>query len=344
MADNRFDFLRLAFASAVFGYHMVLLALLPSQWAIELWASFAEISVQGFFVVSGALVYGSLKRSSDLSIYAEKRIRRLYPAYAVIVLVPAFYALFKTGALGDVARYLGANLVFLNFLEPNLPELFQNQIVSAVNGSLWTLKIEVMFYLILPLLSWLLTKSGKAVFATIIVIYVGAEVWRTVFEWMALKPLADGGPAQNVYLKLARQLPGQMSFFISGIALWMLRAYAKQYWHIALLLGASLMTVSYFWAFEPLRACGLSVLIAAIAYAPGARLSVGRYGDISYGVYITHFPIVQALVAAGLFEYNRALGAIVAVGLVFVSSFALWRLIERPMLRTDSHYKRSASI
>ena len=303
-------------------------------------ASLAELAVQGFFVVSGALVYGSLKRSSSLSVYAEKRVRRLYPAYAVIVLVPAIYAMLKTGAFSDVARYLGANLVFLNFLEPNLPGLFVDQVEPAVNGSLWTLKIEVMFYIILPLLSWILMKSGRAVFLTILAIYVGAEIWRAYFEWLAIKPMADGLPAQTIFLQISRQLPGQMSFFICGIALWMLRSQAQRYWYLALILGTGIFALSYYMDFEPARAAGLAMLIAAVAYAPGPKLNIGRYGDISYGVYITHFPIVQALVAAGLFEYSRPIGAVIAVALVLISSIALWRLIERPILRSDSHYRR----
>ena len=340
MAENRFDLLRLVFASLVFVYHMLLLALLPAPWTENLWAELAQLSVQGFFVVSGALVYGSLQRSKGLSVYAEKRVRRLYPAYAVIVLVPAIYALLKTGAFSDVARYLGANLVFLNFLEPNLPGLFVDQVQPTVNGSLWTLKIEVMFYMILPLLSWVLLKSGKAVFLTILMVYVGAEIWRAYFEWLALKPMADGLAPHKIFLQISRQLPGQMSFFISGIALWILQDQAQRHWLLAFVLGAGALSLSYFWGFEPLRAAGLAMLIAAVAYAPGPKLNVGRYGDISYGVYITHFPIVQALVAAGLFEYSRSIGAAVAVVLVIISSAALWRLIERPILRSDSHYRR----
>ena len=341
MAENRFDLLRLVFASIVFVYHMLILALHPSQRMEDVFAELALLSIQGFFVVSGALVYGSLQRSSDLRTYTEKRVRRLYPAYVVIILVPAFYALMKTGALGDVLRYLSANLIFLNFLEPNLPGLFQGHEETAVNGSLWTLKIEVMFYMILPILSWILFKSSRAVVLTILAIYIGAEVWRAVFEWYAFRPFEQGEPANKLFLQIARQLPGQMSFFISGIALWMLREELRKRWLAAGISGAIVVTVSYFSVLEPLRAAGFALLIAAIAFAPGPKLNAAKYGDVSYGVYITHFPIVQALVAAGLFQFNPVLGAFAAVVLVILSSFVLWRVIERPMLRRDSHYRRA---
>ena len=341
MAENRFDLLRLVFASTVFVYHLNVLALAPSQQTEQMFAELALLSVQGFFVVSGALVYGSLQRSGSLGTYTEKRVRRLYPAYAVIVLVPALYALFKTGAVTDVLRYLGANLIFLNFLEPTLPGLFQDHASPAVNGSLWTLKIEVMFYVILPLLSWILIKSGRAVALTILAIYISAEIWSGVFEWYAYKPFERGEPANLLLLQIARQLPGQMSYFISGIALWMLRDRLKQNWWIAGFGGAALMAASYVSVLEPLRAAGFALLIAALAYAPGPKLNAAKYGDISYGVYITHFPIVQALVAAGVFHSHPVLGTLTAILLVVVSSFILWRVIERPMLRRDSHYRRA---
>ncbi|MEQ9315317.1 MAG: acyltransferase family protein, partial [Henriciella sp.] len=134
-------------------------------WALSAMAPFgeteqalgvlAELSIQGFFIVSGALVYGSLERSETLATYAEKRVRRLYPAYAVVILVPALVSGFLTGwaDVTAILSYLGANLIFLNFLSPDLPGLFDANRFTEVNGALWTLKIEVMFYIGLPVLA-----------------------------------------------------------------------------------------------------------------------------------------------------------------------------------------------
>ena len=157
--SNRFDFVRLSLASLVFLYHAVVLSSGPAggRFEAEL-AVVAELAIQGFFIVSGLLVFGSLERSSSLTDYAGKRVRRLYPAYLVVILIPALVSLILAfgdlAAMGDVLRYLGANAIFLNFLEPDLPGLFEGQRFTAVNGALWTLKIEVMFYLALPVLAW----------------------------------------------------------------------------------------------------------------------------------------------------------------------------------------------
>lgn len=331
---NRFDALRLLFAGAVFAYHLLGLS---GQWAGQglenSLAQLAEISIQGFFIISGALVYGSLERSRSVADYAGKRIRRLYPAYAVIILVPALISLVLTGQVAGVAKYLAGNLAFLNFLAPELPGFFQHNRFTAVNGALWTLKVEVAFYLVLPLLAWALRRAGRWKWAMLASLYIAGEVWRAVF-------LSSGEPGAA---SLARQLPGQMSFFVAGMAMWLVWDRAEQAGWRAAIVGAVILAASiWIEALIPLRAIGLALLIATAAFASGPALNAARFGDISYGVYIIHFPIIQALVAAGLFAFNPALGIAVSVAIVIALSYALWHLVEKPALRPSSHYRRAA--
>ncbi len=320
----------------VFVYHgHVLAGPAPDDALLEALIRLAALSIEGFFIVSGALVFGSLERSGSLASYAGKRVRRLYPAYAAVILLAAVASLVVTGGgdLAGVARYLGANLVFLNFLEPTLPGLFTGNPHTEVNGALWTLKIEVMFYIALPVIGWLMTKFGTARWAVIGLIYAGGEAWRIGLPLLLDHPFA---PA------FARQLPGQMAFFASGMALWLVWDRAKAQPGRFGLAGAGLLALSFAHpVLEPLRAAGLAGLIAFAAFQPGPKLDAARFGDISYGVYITHFPVLQALIAAGAYTALTGPGAFaLAVALVLVASFLLWHLVERPALRRDSHYRR----
>jgi peptidoglycan/LPS O-acetylase OafA/YrhL len=292
---NRFDLVRLVLASAVFVYHAFSLsAVQPGGENERALALLAELSIQGFFIVSGALVYGSYERSKSVSDYTGKRIRRLYPAYAVIILVPALIALvlatFGGQAFVDIARYVGANLVFLNFLEPNLPGLFEAQRFSAVNGALWTLKIEVMFYIAVPLIAWGLSRMGTLWWLGIGALILAAFAWREVMLSVYESPV------------LARQLPGQMMFFAAGIVVWKVWPVLRAQSLPVLLIGTLFLALSLLVPnLEALRVLGLTGMIAGIAFLPGPSLNAAAYGDVSYGVYIIHFPIVQALVAAGVF-------------------------------------------
>lgn len=338
--DNNFHLLRLLFAAMVAVYHLTLLPGVPG-WdrAIPFTSALAETGVQGFFILSGFLVYGSLERSHSLKLYAEKRVRRLYPAYATIVIACAIGALVASPVaradLPGVLRYLGWNLAFLNFMEPQLPGLFADNKVQEVNGALWTLKLEVLFYAILPLLAWLLRALGRWRWLAIALIYLGAEAWRYGFIYLA----EHGRPL--ITLTIAQQLPGQMSFFITGVALYLVRDRLQRIsWPV--LLGAAIaLAASYFSDFTlPLRGVSLGLLSIWVATGLGATFNAARFGDLSYGLYIIHFPLIQALTAAGLFAASPWLGVAGATAGAFVLALLMWRFVERPFLRPDSAYRK----
>lgn len=334
-SPNRFDLLRLLFAGGVFIYHVVALSgLMPLSATEGQLGHLAELCIQGFFIVSGALVYGSWERSSGLADYAGKRFRRLYPAYFVIIVIPALIAVglavAEGNSLAGIARYLAANLSFLNFLEPALPGIFEANRFNEVNGALWTLKIEVMFYVALPLLALGLARLGRYWWVGIGLLIAGAFAWRGFVVHLETPYAAQ----------LARQLPGQMMYFAAGMTLWRLWPLAKAQAPTFLGIGLVALALSYLPMLEALRVLGLAGLIAGLAFLPGPTLNAARWGDISYGLYITHFPIVQLLAALGTFTAFGLVGGLtISVVLVVMVSFALWWLVERPALRKDSHYR-----
>ena len=338
--DNNFNLLRLMFALMVAVYHATFLPNVPEWAALEGPMSLAaEIGVQGFFVLSGYLVWSSLERSSSLRLYAEKRVRRLYPGYATVVVICALAALaFSPEAradLGAVARYLGWNLLFLNFMAPNLPGVFEANRFTEINGALWTLKIEVMFYLILPVLALVMRAAGRFRWVLVAAIYAAAEAWR-----IGLEQAGQGG--EGVLIELSRQLPGQMSFFITGVAFHML-SLRKMKLQLAGLAGAVLLLLSIFVsAAEPVRALGLGAVSIWAATGLPRLIDAARFGDLSYGLYIVHFPIIQTIIAIGLFGQSPALALVVSGVSALAAALVLWWLVERPALRSDSAYRAKA--
>ena len=146
-------------------------------------------------------------------------------------------------------------------------------------------------------------------------------------------------------ISLARQLPGQMAFFAMGIVLWKIEPQLRRRWRALAVSGTILLAATLMHpALEPLRALALAGLIAGAAFAPGPPLSPARFGDISYGLYITHFPILQAMAAAGLVA-TLGLAGFLALAALFVilASLALWHFVEKPALRPSSHYRKVAA-
>jgi peptidoglycan/LPS O-acetylase OafA/YrhL len=336
-AGDNFDALRLLFSACVAVFHFVLLTGAPSlAFAAAPLSIGAEIGVSGFFVLSGYLVLGSFQRSASLLAYAEKRVRRLYPAYAAVILLCALGALLFSDAArndpGAVIRYLGANLVFLNFLAPNLPGLFDNNPLHAVNGALWTLKIEVAFYCLLPLIAIAAAKLRAGKWALFGALYIAAETWRAAFR--------DAGDGLAI---LSHQLPGQMSYFIVGMALWEARAIFSPRLLSAGICLAAIIASLVFPAFEWLRAAALGGLVIACAIAPLAPPRSSLQGDISYGLYIVHFPIIQTVHSAAASLPVWAQAGLCA-GTILIAALLLWNFIERPFLHAGSHYKTRGAL
>ncbi|MCF6293014.1 MAG: acyltransferase [Robiginitomaculum sp.] len=327
---NRFDFLRLLFACVVVFYHALALSGTVSIKLENLATLLVELSIQGFFIISGLLVYSSLVRSNNIYEYAKKRVRRLYPAYVVIIVIPAFASLLMGGELFPVLKYLVANLGFLNFLAPTLPGLFEELRFPQVNGALWTLKIEVMFYIILPLLAWAIDLLGRKKWVLFITIYIFAEIWRAMILLLDI-PFA---------MQISRQLPGQMSFFVIGMSLWLLRDLLRVHITKTGVLGTILILLSFLPPLEFLRAIGLGGVIFFISYLPGPAINVARYGDLSYGVYITHFPIINLIIMAGFFANSVWEGLLMVTGLVAFASLLMWHVVEKPFLLRSSHYRK----
>ena len=107
--------------------------------------------VSVFFVLSGMLTYEGFMVHPEASPFYLRRFWKLFPPYALVVVACALgFAAFSSLSLHDYYissgfwKYLAANLSFLNFLAPNLPGVFADHTVNAVNSSLWTMKVEVL--------------------------------------------------------------------------------------------------------------------------------------------------------------------------------------------------------
>ncbi len=294
------------------------------------------LAVRCFFVVSGFLIFMSYENSSGISAYFEKRIRRIYPAYFVVVLLCALlgslmssYTIRDYFLSADLYRYLATNLVFLNFIQPTLPGVFAENPYTVVNGALWTLKIEVMFYLSVPLLVWFFRKVG--LWQGLLLSYTLSLVYSFIVGHMA-------GQHGGIYIELQRQLPGQLMYFIAGAALYYYFDEFKSRLKILGVIAVVAFLLEYFLQLRILYAAALAILVIYLVFITKYMGNFGRFGDFSYGIYILHFPILQVLVAYGFFENAPLTAMVAATGLVLFAAFIMWHVIEKPMLKKSSHY------
>lgn len=332
---NNFDLLRLLFAGTVCLVHCHELSGLPQLETLTRFLSSA-VAVKSFFVISGFLIFMSCERSSSLTRYAGKRLRRIYPAYATVIVVAAFglVAVSTESAATyfsqDWLRYLLANLVFLNFLQPTLPGVFEGNRMTAINGALWTLKIEVLFYLSVPLFILLFKRFGRL---TVLFSGYGLSI---VYALICASLAERTGLA--LYEQLGRQLPGQLGYFLAGAFFYYYLPWLEK-WRWQFLIPALLLLLVDR-AFLPLPALEPFALATTVVFFAlfGPVIPAGRYGDFSYGVYILHFPLIQLLWHDGRLNDSPWLFLTVTVVLTMTSATLLWHGIEKRFLLRSSHY------
>lgn len=326
--NNCFDFLRMFFALNILLAHLAELSQNRSFHFLSNYTN-AIIGIKGFFVISGFLVAKSYLNTPSLKKYFIKRVKRIVPAYVFVlllsVLILAFFGKHSfTEYFKDVNvyKYLGWNLFFLNFMHPCLPGLFENNLMCAVNGSLWTLKVEEGFYISLPFIFYFIKKVNKP-FVVLIAIYCLSLLYWFIMDDYFNKPL------------LAKQLPGYLAYFAVGIFLYLNLDFVLKNNKMLILMAISTLAISRYIdlninVFYP---AVFGILVIAAAYSFSFLNNFGKFGDFTYGIYIYHFPIIQLFRQYNLFEkYNPILMATYVISLTFLFAAFSWYYVEKRFL------------
>ena len=315
--ENNFTLLRLMLALMVVLGHAKLLS--GTAWP-QFPFNLADAAVDAFFVVSGYLITGSYLRCHGLWPFYVRRVFRLYPMYFCIVLAQtvAMLALLPGGPFSEGAatlRYVAANALLANFVQYDIGGVLDGLRNPGINPSLWTLKIEIGFYLIVPAIITATQRWGPRVLAAI---FVGSVAYAVILRHR-------GDP------RLAQQLPGQLQFFVTGTALYL---YGQTLRVGPWLSGA--IAVAFFTAWslvQPIPEGVRPLVVAAFVHSfalstPPVRLRT----DLSYSVYLIHGPLLQILILLGLFHDTPLwIGGIVVMVLALAAITE--RLIERPGTR-----------
>lgn len=340
LTENNFDLLRLLFAGTVLLVHSYELSGFQ-QLAVIASVLSSAVAVKAFFVVSGFLIFMSFERSATITSYAKKRFRRIYPAYFTVVILCAISLIAVSskniGGYFSFAwvKYVFANLAFLNFLQPTLPGVFDSNKLAAVNGALWTLKIEVLFYLTVPLLVLLFRKFAHL--PILILVYCSSVAYA------GLLAVAAERTGSGIYVELGRQLPGQLSYFMAGAFFYYFLPLFERHIGYFLVAAVSVLSANVFFPLpilEPFALATVVIFFGLFLYIG----NFGKYGDFSYGVYILHFPAIQLLLYSGWFRESPWHFLMAVILITTGGAFAMWHFVEKWFLFRKSHYVTATSV
>ncbi len=155
------DSFRAIAALGILGYHCWLLSGEPGlrdSPARDLLSS-GFLAVSLFFVLSGFVLFLPVARRAGsfgpVRAYARRRIARVLPAYYVVLLVCVLaYPLMVTAAIGDRVS-TGSVVAHLLLVqqEARLLPGYSGSLGFGVDPVVWTLSLEALFYLMLPVVA-----------------------------------------------------------------------------------------------------------------------------------------------------------------------------------------------
>jgi peptidoglycan/LPS O-acetylase OafA/YrhL len=295
-----FDYLRIILAVSLVLWHAIIVVhneswshgVFQTQWKLPL-----LFLVPSFFALSGFLIAGSLERST-IPVFIGLRILRIVPALTVDTLLTMFI-------VGPLFTILTLREYFLNkttwkylwnivgHIHYRLPGVFyHNPIPEIINGQLWTIPWEFICYATIVVLALVGIARSRSYFLNVAVI-------APIVVLTILTTLEPGrfGPDPRA---IAPSNTDLILCFLSGVAIYKYRDIIPHNLGMALLavVGyAILMNTQYAYVFTSLLVAYITAWVGVTNYR---RTFIIEGGDYSYGIYLYHMTLQQAIVSLGV--------------------------------------------
>lgn len=322
------------------------------------------VGVDVFFVISGFVITAMLRREwlrsgrIDLRNFYVKRIKRLMPALALVVVVTLVASAAVLSPLGTQQQAaqtaLGAVFLASNVaIARTTGGYFDAPAESNPLLNLWSLSVEEQFYLVFPILlagAWVIGRRFNQKWTP--------TVWLTVFGLLSFVVAMFGAygampPATNALGLVVEMLTGFYSpvtraweFAVGALlALYAYRwrelprsgATALGVTGIAMLLASAWLITGAtrfpgLWTLLPVLGTALLLVAGTRSDAITSRALSSRamtaIGDWSYSIYLWHWPMI--VIARVLTDGNPVAIATAAL-LSFIPAYISYRWVEEPI-------------
>ena len=326
-----FDSLRIAAATLVVWHHSTaltqdILRADPLYRLSEGYTTLGFFAVSVFFCISGFLVTPGLAKNGDVVGYLSRRFMRVMPLLAVVVITTFL-------VIGPLATRLPMEAYFSDprswaylrnittSLSLELPGVTMQDGENRVNGALWTMRYEVLCYLVLALL---------AAFRLLRARWVMLAVWLGASATTVVTFGGQGAPSSQ-FLTLCHLF----AYFGAGVLLWLFRERLPAH-PLLFVLAAALLVVAWAGGLGPwLSPLLTAYLVAGLGLLPmpwSERLS---RVDPSYGIYLWHGPAMALVLAAWRPDHHAWLFA-ATMAATLPLALASWFALEKPALARKS--------
>ncbi len=359
-------------ALAVVFHHSWSLGTMPRFYGYWVLEGFGTWGLSLFFMLSGFLLADHFwrgERAGRLRTFYVRRVVRIAPAYYLnIAVLFLFFAQHDALFSRSGAEQVASNITFTQFLRPDTASNLN------VNGVLWTLSIEAILYLVMPILAWIVGRTFGI--GALVLILVGLSY--RLYVARAGEGLQDfyfgaGAESANARLYLARQFVGVLPLFALGIGLKWLTMQRNVRLRIALppwlpsavamlvLLMPSVLWLAYierasfythwvwFTGFDFVLGMLFVPAILFVATPLPASKRLDRagvwLGERSYGLYLWHFPIILSVYGRGPLLAPPIVDPVLwKVALILLLSLTAahlsWTLLEKPAQKAGRRWAK----
>lgn len=332
---NNFDLIRLFAASEVAINHSAVF-LGYNNPLFNILYMFPGVPI--FFFVSGYLIYGSFEKSSSdagpLKNFFIKRILRLYPAL-FLCLTLTVLSLWQNGYLQEQGAGIKDFLIWLlpqaTFFQFYQPEFLRDYGVGSINGSLWTIAVEIQFYILTPIIFLIFSRNNKYAIIAIMLVLVTANVLNSQFNDRETLPskLFNVSFVPWLYMFLL----GALTYKYQSVVRYVIRVPFLVVFAVFLVTYYITLSLGLNWTnfIHPVGYLALVALIIKCAYTlPELSDKLLKRNDLSYGIYIMHMPIVNYMLYANITGFEGFVYTILFT--IFFATIS-WFVVERPSLR-----------
>ena len=338
---NNFDLLRLFAAFQVAFSHASSHLDYPNP-IVNFLSLFPGVPI--FFFLSGYLIYASYESSKNsknqLFNFYSKRFLRLFPGLWVCLIFSCLIV-FISGYLADIDLIFKDTFLWI-IAQSTLFQFYNVEFlrgfgVGALNGALWTISVELQFYLLMPLV-YLLMDQKKLIILLVIFFFIILNLVNSHLN-----------SPDNIFLEIFNVTFAPWFYmFLFGAFLAKFKGYISSILRINILFLFLAITIMYYGTYylnldwgNKINPVGYILLISIIIHFafrwPGVSDRILKKNDISYGIYIYHMPVINYILyiyGPGIYQF------LVSVFITLIVATLSWFLVERPCLRLKKNALR----
>ena len=304
--------------------HSFVLTMAPNdkEWFVGLTdgqLSMGSFAVAIFFLCSGYLISMSLEKSKTAIRFFKVRLLRLVPPLFFVCLAVTLLCGFISNL--SLSEYYShpetwgylRNAVFIKQL--NLPGVFVHNLYGpTVNGSLWTLRLEFICYILCFILYKLKFYHKKRFLITIpIVFFASCFLWNQI----AIIP--------NI-----REVLRPALLFYIGIFFWIYREHIRLHF-VGLIISflVLILLFHYGYGYLAMFLCFPYICMVLWFGLPQCSSKLGILGNYSYAIYLWAFPIQQSIIHFHGGQMNSYINFFISSIITIIVSIPTYHFIEK---------------